>query len=429
MNEQEIFYNHQAEVQVLGSMIENPKIIPEIVAELGENGFYNQRHQLIYDAIVALSDSDTLDEKVIANYLKSVNELNRVGGEEAIAEIIWATPTSENYQYYVETLKEKTFRRKLRQVGQNLTLLSQNADEGITRDELMMGAETHVAKLQQHETGDSMLISDVAVPVIDEMINRQERKKMISTGFVSFDNLTGGWHEGNLDLIASRPGVGKTTLALQMAHWQTYYKHNPVLFISYEMRKEALLLRLLSLETGISFRRLETEVLSDEEKQQVYGMQEKLQETPLYIMDEQKKLSELPSYVKYMRNRYGIIAAIVDYLQIIPTSKEVSRYELVTECSSTLKTIAMNNSIPVIALSQLSRAIERRQDSAPVLSDLRESGSLEQDADLVAFLQREDEFSAEDNMTTYLIIKKQRNGPQGTIELKLIPERFRFEEI
>lgn len=438
MNEKEtnLFYDEDAERQLIGSMLENNEIIPEIVDACGDDGggFYSIPHQIIYDAIRSLSlQYDNLDTELISTYLKKKNLLNRIGGKEEIEGIFLSTPTWENYRYYIDIIKEKKFRRSLRVAGQKLTQLSsyQDEDEEVSAGDLLNRADTIFSQIHVHDR-EATSVGNIAQPIVEEISNRTERRMMYSTGIAGLDELTGGLHPSENFIIAARPSVGKSSIALQMAHWQSYYKHLPTLFASYEMRKEAIMLRLIAMETGIPFGKLYSDVLTDDEKRIVQSFTEKLNETPMHIIDKQLNVSELQSLVKYMVWKYGIVSVYIDFLQRMPPpQKGLKLYEAVTANSRGIKSIAMDNNITTITLSQLSRSSERRANPKPILADLRESGGIEEDADGISFLYRpsmyDDEFN--DDPKTFLYLEKQRNGPTGVIELEFIGEKFMFKEV
>jgi len=428
------YYDEGAEKAVLGSIIENPDFIPTVMELLNEQSFYKVCHREIYTAIIQVyNEIETVDCLLINKKLIDKELMNLVGGEYTVPSLMGTniTTTPENVQFYAEIVRDKAFRRQMKHIGNQITELSDNLNVEGT-DELSGNIEELVSTLTEHHRQGTRIVGDIAREIIDEIKNRTAKKMEYSTGIMDLDILTAGLQMGELFIIAGRPSSGKTTIAAQIATYQACKKENPVLFCSYEMSSQSIVTRMLAQDTGISFQKLSSEVLSNQEHEELEGIFSQLTGKPLYITDSQYNIQQLKAHAKYVKSKYNIIAMFVDYITIIPEDKNKkykNQFEKITDYSIQLKGIAAENNISVVALSQLSRASERRSGNRPMLSDLRDSGAIEESADGVLFVNRPDFYDEQDNSNlAMLYLDKQRNGPRGEFPMRFNGERFRLED-
>lgn len=425
------YYDESAEKAVLGSMLESPKLIPTVMEIIDEQSFYKTPHQLIFHAIMQVYNKHgTVDCLLVNNKLREEDLINRIGDEYTIPDLMATNPTAiqEHAEHYARIVKEKAYRRKANHIGKQIAALSNNLNiEGT--DELSTNIEQLVSTLTEHHRQGARLVGDIAREIIDEIKDRKVRRMEYSTGITDLDILTAGLQMGELFIIAGKASMGKTTVAAQIATYQACTKGNPVLFCTYEMSSKSIVMRMLAQDTGISFQKLSAEVLNNQEHEELEEILSQLTGKPLYINDTPYNIQQLKAHVKYMKSKHDIIAMFVDYITIIPQDRTYkNQVEKITEYSVQLKAIATENNISVVALSQLSRASERRAGGRPRLSDLRDSGSLEQAADVVLFIDRPDFYDENDSSNLVMLhLDKQRNGPTGEFSMRFNGERFRLE--
>jgi len=418
----------EAEEAVLGSILLDPSCLEKVVAILGENPqvFYKTAHKAIYEAILRLYQEDQpIDVVSVGAWLKKKQKDNLIGGLVYLYDLVDSTPTAANVEFYAERVREMALRREMIAVGREIVELARDEEEdvfeaidGASRKlvQLFDGQKTELPPLRAH------LLR--TIKEIDEM-TKGERKGLAS-GFPTLDYMTGGWGEGDYVIIAGRPSTGKTSFALNIAY-NVASGGCGVIFFSFEMTETQLCKRLLAAVSKVSFLKIKSGALTDEEMERVVQASREIENLPLHILYcPGFSILKLKSLVKRekLQNK-SLKLVVVDYIQQIAIDgKRESRQQEVSEISNQLKLLAGEAKVVVLAISQLNRAVETRQNKRPLLSDLRESGSLEQDADFVGFLFREDESETE----TELIIRKQRNGPTGTVYLRFIPSQQRFIE-
>ncbi|MFQ6044444.1 MAG: replicative DNA helicase, partial [Candidatus Poribacteria bacterium] len=361
--------------------------------------------------------------------------LNRIGGGVYLYELVNSVPTAENAEYYAEIVKEKALRRDLIRAGKEIAAAANKEEHDI--DEIVDKAEQLIFDLGHSDKKRGFVhirqIVKDSLKEIEEIFHNKGNLAGVPTGFVDFDILTMGLQPSDFIIIAGRPSVGKSVLAHNIAQYIGVEEQRPVAIFSMEMPKEHVCLRMLSAQTQIEFHKLRMGKFSQSDWQEITNAATILGHAPIFINDTPGiSVMEMRAEARRLKAEYEDLAVIiVDYLQIMggkTTERYENSYERITGISQSLKSLARELDVPVLALSQLSRSIERRGDPRPMLSDLRESGALEQDADLVAFIHREDYYdeNAQEGVTE-LIIKKQRNGPQGAINLKFIKSQMRFE--
>ena len=430
----------EAEQAVLGSMMTEKSIIPRIETLLGSSSdaFFTTDHQLIYTAILTVYNRvNDADPILVANELNRTDQLNRVGGSDYLYELQAPIVETESAEFYAQILREKATRRLLIRASTQIRDLAQ--DESIEISEVLDQSQEAVFELGQtgSKRGFELLQTLVKQGInrIEKLFHKKERFLGVPTGFVDFDNLTSGLQPGNFIIIAARPSMGKTTLVLNMAQNIAIEQKLPVAIFSLEMPAQDIALRMLSAESRIDFGRLRTGNFSDEFWAPLGSSADRLGEAPILINDNRgMTVQGLRAEARRLKGEYNDLSLIiVDYLQLLRgTGRYNAREQEISEISRALKILAWELNVPVLACSQLNREVERRPNKQPQLSDLRESGAIEQDADLVAFLYREDFYEdqedyIDDTVEAHLSIKKQRNGPTGPVVLHFHKKQMRFE--
>ncbi|RKU13205.1 replicative DNA helicase [Candidatus Poribacteria bacterium] len=434
----ETLSDKEAEQAVLGAMMTEKSVIPRVIALLGHtsDAFFTTDHQLIYAAILAVYERvSNADPLLVADELKRTNQINRTGGAGYLYELQAPIVETESTEFYADILHEKATRRQLIQAGAAIRELAQ--DESIELAEVLNQSQESVFELGQNDAQRGFQpinpLVTTSIDAIEKLFHKQERFLGIPTGFMDFDHMTSGLQPGNFIIIAARPSMGKTTLVLNMAQNIAIDQERPVAIFSLEMPSQDIVMRMLSAESRIDFGRLRTGNFSEDYWRPLTEAASRLSEAPVFINDNRGlTVQGLRAEGRRLKGEHGDLALIiVDYLQLLRgTGRYNQREQEISEISRSLKVLAWELNVPIIACSQLSREVERRPDKQPQLSDLRESGAIEQDADLVAFLYREDYYEDEDagdRVEANLMIKKQRNGPTGTVILYFTKKQMRFE--
>ena len=428
----------EAEQAVLGAMMTEKSVIPPVIALLGHNSdaFFTTDHQLIYAAILAVYERvSNADPLLVADELKRTNQINRAGGAGYLYELQAPIVETESTEFYADILHEKATRRQLIQAGSQIRELAQ--DETVELTEVLNQSQEAVFELGQNESERGFhpirpLIT-TSIDAIEKLYHKADRFLGVPTGFMDFDHMTSGLQPGNFIIIAARPSMGKTTLVLNMAQNIALEQERPVAIFSLEMPAQDIVMRMLAAESHIDFGRLRTGNFSEDYWRPLTEGASRLAEAPILINDNRGlTVQGLRAEGRRLKGEHNELALIiVDYLQLLRgTGRYNAREQEISEISRSLKVLAWELNVPIIACSQLSREVERRPDKQPQLSDLRESGAIEQDADLVAFLYREDYYEEEevgDRVEANLMIKKQRNGPTGTVVLYFTKKQMRFE--
>ncbi len=431
----------EAEQAVLGAMMTEKSVIPQVMALLGHtsDAFFTTDHQLIYTAILAVYERvSKADPLLVADELKRTNQLNRTGGAGYLYELQAPIVETESSEFYAEILHEKATRRRLIQAGAQIQELAY--DESVAIADVLNQSQEAVFELGQTDAqrGFSSIrpLLTESVDAIEKLFHKEDRFLGIPTGFMDFDHMTSGLQPGNFIIIAARPSMGKTTLVLNMAQNIALEQERPVAIFSLEMPAQDIVMRMLSAESQIDFGRLRTGNFSEDYWRPLTEGASRLAEAPILINDNRGlTVQSLRAEGRRLKGEHADLALIiVDYLQLLRgTGRYSVREQEISEISRSLKVLAWELNVPIIACSQLSREVERRPDKQPQLSDLRESGAIEQDADLVAFLYREDYYQDEEQtdeqVEANLMIKKQRNGPTGTVVLYFTKRQMRFDNI
>lgn len=425
-----------AEQSVLGGMLLSKDAIADVVESLRASDFYKPAHETIYEAILSLyGHGSPADAITVADELKKRGELTRVGGASYIHTLIASVPTAANAQYYAEIVKEHAIMRRLIEAGTKIAQLGYANETEV--DTLVDQAQAEIyAVTDGNAKEDYVSFSDALEETINEIdanSNRPDGVYGVPTDFIEFDELTGGLHGGQMIVIAARPGVGKSTLALDIARSASIHHQMTTVFFSLEMSRTELAMRILSAEGKISMGRLKKGDLDTEGWTNLATLQGRIDSTPLFIDDSPNMtLMEIRAKCRRLKQRNDLKLVVLDYLQLMSSGKKVeSRQQEVSEFSRSLKLLAKELDVPVIALSQLNRGSEQRTDKRPMVSDLRESGSIEQDADMVILLHREDMYNPDSERVgeADMIIAKHRGGPTRTIPLAFSGKYSRFNNM
>lgn len=429
--------NIEAECGVLGSIIIDPEAIVQVSDFLHPEDFYRDAHRTIYEVILSLyQSSEPADFITICDELERRSRLEDVGGASYITSLINQVPTSGNVEYYGHIVERTaTLRRLIHAAGQIAAVAYEEADADIALDK----AEKLIFEIsQRHSRSDFSSMEEILADYMTRLEQLNARRGTIvgvPTGFTDLDRMTGGLQRSDLIILAARPGVGKTSLALSLAHNAALKYHNSVAIFSLEMSKEQLVQRLLSMDAGIDQHRLRTGWIEEDEWEHIVEASDKLSEANIWI-DDTAGIStmELRSKARRLQTEHGIDLIIVDYLQLMQSNanrRSENRVQEVSEISRSLKELAREMNVPVMSLSQLSRSVEGRQSKVPQLSDLRESGSLEQDADIVMFIYRDDVYNQESEQKNIanIIVAKHRNGPVGEVSLYFQASQTRFRDL
>ena len=432
----EPLHDRESEQAVLGAMMVDSAAIPRVIAILGHTSdvFFTADHQLIYTAVLAVYERhNRVDALLVSDELERTNDLNRAGGDLYLYDLQARIVETESTEFYAQIVREKSTRRQLVQAGEQISNLARDQEQEL-RDVLDQ-AQEGIFRLGQSDDDQGFVsvgsIVKETLAGIEKLFHKQDQFVGTPTGFTDFDLMTSGLQRGDLIIIAARPSMGKSTLVLNMAQNIAIEQELPVAVFSIEMPTQQVLLRMLAAEARINFGNLRTGNLTGEDWTGLTQAVSSLMSVPIFINDMRGvSVQTVRAEARRLKGEHNDLAVIIiDYLQLLSGSGRYSgRVEEISDISRALKTLAWELDTPIIACSQLSREVEKRPDKRPLLSDLRESGAIEQDADLVAFLYREDYYdeAADDQGTADLIIKKQRNGPTGTVRLEFNKTQMRF---
>jgi len=425
----------EAEQAVLGAMLLKPDAVTTAAEELTADDFYRETHRLIFEAMMDLKErTEPVDLVTLTEQLKKADKLTKIGGIPALSLIANSVPTAANVQYHARIVREKAQLRSLIHAATEIAGAAYEDAEDV--EDIMDSAEKRILEVSSGKRSkDFVPLQDILLNTLEQIEARYSNKGSITglpTGFTELDHLTAGLQKSDLILVAARPSMGKTAFTLNIAAHVVLRAKEPVAFFSLEMSKEQLVQRLICSEGRIDSQRLRVGELEDKEWGDLIDTANRLSAAPLYIDDTPGiTVMELRSKARRLKAEQGLSLIIIDYLQLMQgrTSKSGdNRQQEISEISRSLKALARELNVPVVALSQLSRSVESRQIKRPMLSDLRESGSLEQDADIVMFLYREDYYDpeTENKNITEVIIAKHRNGPVDTVELTFLKQFTKF---
>ena len=427
--------NLEAEMSVLGSMLMEEEAIAQAIEFLEEESFYHKAHRKTFSAILSLYDKGrAVDLVTLTERLRKQGDLEEVGGAAYLTSLINSVPTAANVEYYARIVQEKAILRNLINTATQIVVESYSDRQEV--DLFLDKVESLVFNISQRRIRrDFVSVKELIHDSIELAETLTQRKQLVTglpTGFTDFDTLTSGLQPSDLIIVAGRPSMGKSSLAINIALHVGVEKKVPVAFFSMEMSKEQLVQRMLCSEARVDAHKLRTGFLKSSAFTHLTNAAGRLAESPIFIDDSPGISSlEVRAKARRLKSKENIGLIIIDYLQLMQGGfKAENRQQEISEISRSLKSLARELNIPVIALSQLSRAVESREPPRPRLADLRESGAIEQDADLVAFLYREEYYKKETDENrgiAELNIAKQRNGPVGAIKLIFIKECTRFE--
>jgi len=428
----------EAEQSVLGGMLLSKEAIADVVEILKGHDFYKPAHETIYQAILDVyARGEPADPITIAAELTKRGEINRVGGASYLHSLVQAVPTAANAAYYAEIVHDRAVLRRLVEAGTRITQMGYAADDDV--DEIVNRAQAEIYAVTEQRTSEDYLpLGDIMEGALDEIEaigSRSGEMTGVPTGFTDFDALTNGLHPGQMIVIAARPAMGKSTLALDFARTAAI-KHNlPSVIFSLEMGRNEIAMRLLSAEARVALHHMRSGTMTDDDWTRLARRMPDVSAAPLYIDDSPNlSMMEIRAKCRRLKQRNDLKLVVIDYLQLMQsgsTRRAESRQQEVSEMSRNLKLLAKELEIPVIALSQLNRGPEQRTDKKPMVSDLRESGSIEQDADMVILLHREDAYEKESPRAgeADLIVAKHRNGPTATITVAFQGHYSRFVDM
>ena len=422
----------EAEQSVIGSMIIDRSAIAQAAEGLEENDFYRDSHKVLFKSILDMFKKDmAVDLVTVLEELKANDMLERAGGVTYVTEITSSVPTTANLSSYIKIVQEKSTLRKLIKASTSIIEESYNKQGEV--EDVLDAAEKRIFDIaEKRTTSDFEPLNQVlerGFIEIERLFNNKGEITGVGSGFVDLDAKTSGFQKGDMVLIAARPSMGKTTFALNIAEYAALREGKSVVIFSLEMSKEQLAYKLLCSEANVDMLKLRTGALDDKDWENIARATGPLSKAKIYIDDTAGvSVMEMRSKCRRSKIEYGIDLILIDYLQLMSGSSSESRQQEVSEISRSIKALAKEMECPVIALSQLSRAPEQRADHRPMLSDLRESGSIEQDADLVMFLYRDEYYNkeTEDKNVGECIIAKQRNGPVGTVKLAWLGQFSKF---
>ncbi|HMS50186.1 MAG TPA: replicative DNA helicase [Candidatus Saccharibacteria bacterium] len=431
--------NIDAEASLLGAILIDSDAIVKVADTVSPNDFYDPKHLRIYEAVVQLYEKhQPIDVLTLANQLKSTGFIDFVGGATYLTQLTNFVPTAAHVEQYAEIVSQKSLRRRLIKASQDIVELGYQEDQALQT--LIEQAESRLFEVsQQHVKQDVVSLETIlseSFERLDELHKDKGKIRGVPTGFKDLDNILAGLQRSDLFILAARPSMGKTALALNLAHNIALKAEQPVLLFSLEMSKEQLVDRMLAMESGVDAWALRTGNLSDTDFEKIGQAMGSLSEAQIFIDDTPGiTVSDLRTKARREAHMRPLGLIIVDYLQLMSGGARFggdgNRVQEISEISRGLKGIARELDVPLIALSQLSRSVESRSPQIPQLQDLRESGSIEQDADVVAFIYREDYYNPETERKniTDIFIKKHRNGPTGAVELYFDKEKQRFRSV
>lgn len=428
--------NLEAEQSVLGGILIENEAINKVMEILAPDDFYRDGHRKIYAALINLSERDEpADLITITNELRNKDQLDAIGGASYLASLIDSVPTAANIEYYARIVREKAVLRKL--IETSTEIITQSYQDRGDVENFLDEAEKSIFEISERRVRPSFYsIREVVKTSLDVISKLYEKKELITgipSGFKELDKMTAGFQPSDLIIVAGRPSMGKTALCLNMAQYAAVERKTPIAIFSLEMSKEQLVIRMLCSQSQVEGHKLRTGFLHESDWTKLTLAAGTLYEAPIFI-DDSAALSVLELRAKARRlkadHRLGML--VIDYLQLMKGRSRVeSRQQEISEISRSLKALAKELNIPVIAVSQLSRKTEERHGNRPQLSDLRESGAIEQDADVILFLFREEVYNRqeENQGKAELIIGKQRNGPIGKIDLAFMDKFTTFKDL
>ncbi len=428
-------HNLEAEQSLLGSLLLDRDAIIRVAAFLKPDDFYLPANGTVFRAIFDLYNRrEPTDFVTLSDELGRREQLEQVGGIAYLSALLNSVPTAVHVEYYGRIVERTATLRRLIDAGS--AIVGIGFRDGVDTEDALDAAERAIFEVsQKRQTKDFVSISEVLNRFFDQIDYMQQHRGDVvgvPTGFADLDQLTGGLQKSDLVIVAARPSMGKTSLALGIAYGAAVQHHKTIGMFSLEMSAEQLVQRLLSMETGVDSHRLRLGQIDDGEWDRISRAFGRLAEASIFIDDgAAASVMDVRSKARRLQAEHGLDMVIVDYLQLMSSRRSENRVQEISEISRGLKGLARELNVPVIALSQLSRAVESRSDHRPMLSDLRESGSIEQDADIVMFIYREDKYDedSEKKGIAEILVAKHRNGPVGTVSLRFFDRTARFADL
>ncbi len=437
LNERIPPHNVEAEQAVIGAIFLEPEAFSTASERLISTDFYRANHQAIFATMSLLSErGEPIDVVTVTTNLANTEQLEQVGGVTYLTDLASSVPTAANIDYYSKIVEEKALLRRLIKSATDIVTNTFAKEDAV--EEVLDEAEKTILEVSSRKNAGAFKpIKDVLIDVydnIEQLHNSDSDVTGIASGYRDLDRMTSGFQRNDLIIIAARPSVGKTAFALNIAQNVAINSDENVAIFSLEMGADQLVQRMLCAEGNIDSQRLRTGKLENEDWEKLTMAMGSLSHAGVYIDDSPGiRVSDIRSKCRRLKQEHGLGMIIIDYLQLISGSEssQDNRQQEVSEISRSLKGLARELEVPLIALSQLSRGVEQRQDKRPIMSDLRESGSIEQDADIVGFLYRDDYYDEESEQQNIIeiILSKQRNGPTGTIELAFVKEYNKFVDL
>ncbi|MFJ7168546.1 replicative DNA helicase [Streptomyces globosus] len=427
-----------AEQSVLGGMLLSKDAIADVVEIIKGHDFYRPSHETIYQAILDLyAKGEPADPITVGAELTRRGEIGKVGGVSYLHTLVQSVPTAANASYYAEIVHERAVLRRLVAAGTKITQMGYAADGDV--DEIVNSAQAEIYAVTEQRTSEDYLpLGDIMEGALDEIEaigSRSGQMSGVPTGFTDLDSLTNGLHPGQMIVIAARPAMGKSTLALDFARACSIKSNLPSVIFSLEMGRNEIAMRLLSAEARVALHHMRSGTMTDDDWTRLARRMPDVSAAPLYIDDSPNlSMMEIRAKCRRLKQRNDLALVVIDYLQLMQSGgsrRPESRQQEVSDMSRNLKLLAKELEVPVIALSQLNRGPEQRTDKKPMVSDLRESGSIEQDADMVILLHREDAYEKESPRAgeADLIVAKHRNGPTATITVAFQGHYSRFVDM
>jgi replicative DNA helicase len=429
-------HNLEAETATLGAILLDSEALGRVLTYVRADDFYRNAHKRVFEAVLRLFDrSEEIDLITLTHELRNESALDAAGGAGYVSSLTSSVPTSANVEYYARIVREMSLRRQLLNVSQQM--IANAYDESVGSRQIIEDAERSIFELgESQETAgfkQAKEIVEQTVEAIERLYNTKDSYTGVPSGFPELDKMLSGFQDSELVIIGARPSVGKTALALSMAGNMAIRQKIPVGFFTLEMSNMAIMQRLIASEARIGSQTIRTGMLRPSDFKNLTDAAGLIYDAPLWISDTPAiKLLDLRAQARRMVSQHGVRIVFIDYLTLITSeNRELPRHEQIAEISRSLKALARELQIPIIALSQLTRDSEGRR---PILANIRESGSIEQDADVVLFLHRERGIEREsseqmNNVETELVVAKQRNGPVGTIKIAFVPKYTKFETL
>jgi len=429
--------NIEAEQSVIGAIMLENEVLPSVMEYLSPDDFYRDAHKRIYSAMLDLYDKDEpIDLITLTDQMRKRNELEVIGGASYLSSIVSQVPTSANVRYHARIVKEKAILRSLISTATEIIRMGYEPDtSGLDIDQILDEAETKIFSISERRVKSSCIhIKDVlkdTIELVDKLYDKKELITGLPSGFIDLDITTTGFHPGELVVVGARPGMGKTTFCLNIAAHVGINVKVPVAIFSLEMTKEQIVLRMVCSEAEVDSKAVRSGYHSKEDYRKLVNAAGRLADAPIYIDDSFNSVLDIKAKSRRLKAEHGLGLIVIDYLQLMSGIGTYSqREQVISDISRSLKGLAKDLSVPVIVISQLNRSCELRENKRPNLADLRESGAIEQDADVILFLYRGDYYKAKDAIpgVAEVNIAKQRNGPTKVINLTFIDKYTKFKD-